>query len=40
MLFIAFNATVVFETGPLRWIAAIGSLALLVKWCRKRRAVD
>jgi hypothetical protein len=41
MLFIVFNGTVVFESGPLRWIALLGLAALAVLWwwplaCRAR----
>jgi hypothetical protein len=37
MLFIAFNATVVFETGLVRWAGVAGSLALLVRWILGRQ---
>ena len=37
MLFIAFNSTVVFETGPIRWAAAAGTAALAIAWLVKRQ---
>ena len=38
LVFIAFNATVVFETGAVRWAGLIGSVALAMMFCRRRMA--
>ena len=38
LLFIAFNATVVFEAGAVRWAGLIGFVALAVMFCRRRMA--
>ena len=37
MLFIALNATVVFEPGAIRYAGAIGALFLATRWLRSRR---
>jgi hypothetical protein len=37
LFFILFNATVVFETGALRWIALLLSVALALLWWRSTR---
>jgi hypothetical protein len=37
MLFIAFNATVVFAAGPIRWAGAIATAALLLAWLAAAR---
>lgn len=39
LLFIAFNSTVVFGAGPIRWIGAVAMAVLAVVWfaCRPRR---
>jgi len=34
LLFMAFQATVVFETGPIRWVGCILTAVLLLRWRR------
>ena len=36
LLFIAFNATVVFKTGALRWFGVAVTITLIWLWWRKR----
>lgn len=41
-IFMIFNATVVFKTGPVRWLGAMLGAGLLLIWCyaaRRRKAV-
>lgn len=38
LLFIIFNATVVFKTGPLRWIGAALCAGLIILWWRESRS--
>lgn len=37
LMFVLFNATVVFKTGPLRWIAVCTALALVCVWLHSWR---
>jgi hypothetical protein len=37
MLFIVFNGTVIYEQGPIRWIAAAGFFAIALLWLSKTR---
>jgi hypothetical protein len=39
MLFIAFNGTVVYETGPIRWAGAVVFMVLGVLWIYSRKIV-
>lgn len=32
MLFIVFNGTVIYEQGPIRWVAAVGFIAIALLW--------
>jgi hypothetical protein len=36
LAFVVFNATVVFEAGPIRWVGLVASMALLGMWIRSR----
>jgi hypothetical protein len=38
--FMVFNATVVFESGLVRWLGAIGCLAIVSQFLRSRRKLD
>jgi hypothetical protein len=38
MLLMVFNATVVFESGPIRWLSVAAFLGLAVAWTRQSRA--
>lgn len=38
--FMVFNATAVFETGPVRWLGAIGCLVVAILFIRARRNFD
>ncbi|MGQ0637712.1 MAG: hypothetical protein ACT4QC_24305 [Planctomycetaceae bacterium] len=40
MLFIVFNATVVFEHGVIRWAGVVGLTVLAVAWCVSRRLFE
>jgi len=35
--FIVFNATVVFEDGPVRWLGLLGCFVVLFRWWKERR---
>ena len=37
MLFIIFNATIIYETGPIRWIGLAAFAAFIVMWLKMRR---
>jgi hypothetical protein len=37
-LFMVVNATIVFETGPVRWAAVVGLAMLWLTWIKSRRA--
>lgn len=40
MAFMVFNATVVFETGPMRWLGLLAALGLVVLWRRTPHSTE